>query len=154
MDVAEPDEAGNPSPGSDYLILSGAPLDEAQEDWLNIQLWTGYGAFADGEVTAGTYELTGAEADLIDCGACVYIGADPNAQDEYTQIVMASGGTLTIEEVDPQIGGVLRATASGVTVREISIEGAEGAEQQVEVTGGCEATLPSFTIDATIQQFQ
>src|SRR5687767_355522 len=82
-------------PGS-FVTYARGPVADGSSDLLVITLWDGYGAFAGGPVTAGTYEIVGVDTNYIDCGLCVYVLADFDDQgtpdpgdDTFAQIYMA-----------------------------------------------------------------
>lgn len=96
--------------GSDVtdVVTYIAALDGASApDLLWVELYNGYGVFENG-IKPGTYQLTGDELDYAMCGACVTLTANYNmTTGEWQQDYMATGGTLTITEVEPRVIGTL-----------------------------------------------
>lgn len=81
--------------GNQTVAFLGALQAGPMGDTLDIQLIQGMGAFTGGPPAAGTYALTGAEAQLATCGVCVVVEVGP-ARDDYA----AQSGTLVIAAVD------------------------------------------------------
>ncbi len=79
-------------------------------DELSIQLYDGFGAYATG-IRTGPVQLTGAEANYESCGACVFVYAntdfnqDPPASEH---VYLATSGTLMINSVDGGVSGTLQ----------------------------------------------
>lgn len=140
-------------PGSSVLTLGGALNQDAAPDVFQMQLWEGYGVFTGGFVT-GTFDLTGAEANILDCGACVTLLGDVNTQTGQAVLgLVANGGTLTITAVDktPTTGRVT-GSISNVTLREISVDGTPPV--QSEVTGGCTSSIGTLSFDVPVMAAQ
>jgi hypothetical protein len=71
-------------------------------DLLEIDLYSGYGAFAAGTglVATGTYTLgTGGEMMFSTCGVCVIVDTDISSTGVVTDFYFATGGTLTLTSV-------------------------------------------------------
>ena len=95
----------------------------ADTDLLLIELYDGFGAFANG-LTTGMVTITGDEADYETCGACVLLrtdcddntgqGCDPATAPVY----MATGGTINIIELSPN----LKVDLSNVTFDHVDID--------------------------------
>jgi len=101
---------------------------------FEIDLYDGYGAFKDTPAAPGTFTISGADADPIDCGLCVYLWID---SEEWSWSLQATGGTVTLETVD----GKLKGTASSLTFKELS----DVEEGYME--GGCSGTIDSVPFD-------
>ncbi len=105
----------NPAAGDAMYLGSGSSQDtgfleyylndlnsDPTPDELEIDLYSGYGAFMSGTglVRNGTYTLgTGGEAMFSTCGACVVIDTDVSSQNVVTDFYYATGGTLTLTSV-------------------------------------------------------
>ena len=95
----------------------------ADTDLLLIELYDGFGAFANG-LTTGMVTITGDEANYETCGACVLLrtdcddntgqGCDPATAPVY----MATGGTINIIELSPN----LKVDLSNVTFDHVDID--------------------------------
>jgi hypothetical protein len=106
---------------------------------FEIDLYDGYGIFKDTPSAPGTFTIQGEDADPIDCGLCVYVNF---WTDDWYWPLQATGGTVTIEEVN----GKLKGTASGLTFKELSDTG-EGYMESSD--GGCGATIESVPFDTS-----
>ncbi len=99
--------------GKQTVAFLGALAPGPTADTLDIQLIGGNGAFASGPPAPGTYALTGVEAQLATCGACVVIEAG-----EPRQIFAAQRGTLVIDQVDTR----LKASLAQVELAHVSVD--------------------------------
>ncbi len=106
---------------------------------FEIDLYDGYGAFKSTPAAPGTFTIQGEDADPIDCGLCVYVNF---WTDDWYWPLQATGGTVTIEEVN----GKLKGTASGLSFKELSDTG-EGYMESSD--GGCGATIESIPFDTS-----
>ena len=108
------------SMGTSKVYSLTARLTEGEPgDFLLVELWDGFGAFSRGTVTAGSYEIAGADTSADSCGACAYVMADVDpATDEPGQAFLAQSGTLVIETILPDLSGSL----DGLEFREIDVE--------------------------------
>jgi hypothetical protein len=106
---------------------------------FEIDLYDGWGIFKDTPAAPGTFTIQGEDADPIDCGLCVLVNI---WTDDWYYPLQATGGTVTIEEVD----GKLKGTASGLTFQELS-DTDEGYMDESD--GGCGASIESIPFDTT-----
>ena len=114
-------------------------------DDLTIELYKGYGAFAETEIVPTSVQLTGEEADYFTCGACVLIYANWDRDAEEAEMVyLAIGGTLTISQVSPNLQGTLL-NASFVHV-DIDDEGAS-----MPSPDACASSIASASFDAVVE---
>ena len=118
---------------------------DAMYDDFSIQLFKGSGTYATGEIVAKTIPLTGAEVQYKDCGACFLIYTDVHPTDAgaaSTDAYMATGGTLDITQVSPNLVGTLTSgTFAHVTI---------AADFTSTVVGDCSATVASFTFNTPV----
>lgn len=114
-------------------------------DDLSIELYKGYGAFAETEIVAGTVQLTGEEAAYETCGACVLIYANWDREAETSDMIyLAIGGTLNITSVSPNItGNILNATFVHVDIDDEGVS-TPSADQ-------CMSSIASFAFDAVVE---
>jgi hypothetical protein len=117
---------------------------DVQVDNLSIQLFKELGVFTTGEIVAGPVALTGAEVNYETCGACVliYTDVDPDSGMEDS-VYMATGGTLNLMGVTPNIRGTL----SNVTFTHVTIDADTYASTPV---GDCDATLTSLEFNIPV----
>lgn len=137
-EVASRDLDVNPT----EIFYDGSLNADVKFDNLSIQLFKGLGAFTTGEIVPGVIALDGAEANYETCGACVliYTDLDPDAGFVEDSVYMASGGTINLMTLTPNIKGTL----SGVTFTHVTIDPDSFASTPV---GDCEATLTSLAFD-------
>jgi hypothetical protein len=108
-------------------------------DLMILDLWSGYGALADG-LAPGTYQITGDELDFQTCGVCLYFVADCNAEFDCQQAYFATGGTVTITSTAPN----LAFTISNLTAQQADIDTLELIED------GCTSEIELALFDAVI----
>lgn len=126
-----------------FAALEAAP----PTDFLQIQLYAGYGVFGTGAVTPGTYQLTGDETNFATCGACVIITTDVtqnSAGDNY----MATGGTLTVTTAGTANGQMLVGSLSNVTLTHVNIDDTTG--ETTAVGDGCNTQITSASFSGTL----
>jgi len=90
-----------------------APLGEASAGTeLQVVLRSGRGAFASGPILPGSYPIAGSELDFATCGVCVLVYGDRDPDTGAPrQSYLATGGTVTIDSVFPELRGSLRDVA-------------------------------------------
>ncbi len=123
--------AADPGDGEPFAqaVLPG------DDNALSIELYQ-LGVYSGG-ITTGTVELTGAETQYKDCGACVLIYAGwPDTTMEPAAVYMATSGSITIDNFTTALAGSL----SNVHLVHVTI-----AEDftSTPVGDGCEATIDS-----------
>lgn len=100
----------------DFVSYAGAVNADAQPDILGLQLYDGFGVFANG-IVPGTYSITGDETQFATCGACVFLLTDFDGMNFADDGYLATGGTLTITSVSPLQGSV-----DGITFQHVEID--------------------------------
>lgn len=119
------------------------PLEPAEpQDILIVELYPGYAPFgttaAPTAVVPGTYELTGTQLQYSTCGVCVRIGT--NATDQgYEHDYMATGGTVTVTQVDNRVGGALVLGVANLQFEHVTID--EQTFESSPVGDGCVTAL-------------
>lgn len=113
-----------------------------QYDALSIQLFKGYGAFETGEIEAKPIQLSTVEAQFETCGACVILYADYDEESGETLggTYLASGGSLNLQGITPNIRGLLLNTR----LVEVMIDDDTGVSTPV---GNCATEIASFAFD-------
>ena len=130
--------------GSSVIQVGGSI---GPDDVIAVTLYNNRGVFAEGYRT-GVFSLRGDDTDGALCAACVVIGADPNG-DEFEHLLMAESGTLTIGEIEPEVGGRVSGTLGNVVLREVTFDN----NVQVEVEDGCRTTVESLSFVSTLESF-
>jgi hypothetical protein len=102
---------GGPMSGADPdVIYYSAQLDsDPKPDILAVELYKGFGAFTTGNITTGTFSLTGPELDYATCGVCVRVltNVDVGAGGDYSQMYFQTSGTVQLSSVNGNIVGTL-----------------------------------------------
>ncbi len=131
--------------GAKYLSLEISLNQDAEPDVLFIELWDGDAPFGAGFAPGG-YTLSGDQADLIQCGACVFIAANRVAG-QPLDFHMASSGMLTLDTIDasPTTGRVA-GSLSGLNLRQVTVD----QSGQTTVPSGCRPTLDALAFDFTV----
>jgi hypothetical protein len=103
--------------GTSQLLYGGFLNADATPDAVQIELYAGFGAFTSAPIQPGTYPLTGAELNYATCGVCVRLLTDISMGSASDAGYLATGGTLTITSVTPNITGTL----SNLTFQHVNI---------------------------------
>jgi len=124
--------------GKQTIAFLGALASGGSADTLDIQLIQGMGAFANGPPAAGTYSLTGAEAQLSTCGVCVVIdGGTPRSY------FAAQSGTLVIEDASTRF----KASLSNVKLDHVDVDPNTSVSTIVDT---CQMSVTSASWDTPI----
>lgn len=123
----------------DDLSLVGA-LDDTIPDVISLELYAGFGPFADAPIAPGTYPI---ERQYRDCGVCVLIYADFD-DGATSQTYLARSGSVTLTEVGERLIG----TINSPQFEQVKID--DDLNSQPE--GTCAASMTSLTFDAAIER--
>jgi hypothetical protein len=149
-----PDQGADPDPSVRAISAAGRidPGDVPPADLLFVELWDGFGAFSGGQIAPGEFTIEGAEANLADCGVCIYAYGDAQSAGGQVTIAkqyMAASGTVTVDAAGTRAGnditGNFTGSISGLTMIEINQDTGE------PVSGGCETAIQSVSWDAPIE---
>lgn len=129
--------------GTNYWVFLDINAD-AMPDIMLVDLYPGFGAFADGiPATGATVQLTGEDASFETCGACVSIQPDYTdngpADDQY----IAVGGTLNLTSATATS---LAGNLSNVTFQHVNVD--QSSLATTPHPDGCMATLDSVAFSA------
>ena len=142
--LSAPIDEGDPT-GPQFLTFEVPLNQDAEPDVLFVELWDENVPFMDG-FAPGSFGLVGIQADLFECGACVYIGA--NVDQGPLNFHMALGGTITIDTIDATPGtGNVTGSLANVAFREVTVDA--GGQHVLE--GGCQTSIEALTFDLTVQ---
>ncbi len=138
-EIASRDLDANPT----EIYYDAAMNTDPKFDDLSIQLFKGLGAYTTGELVPGVVALSGPEANYETCGACVliYVDLDPDNQFMDDGAYLATGGTLNLMTLTPNIKGTL----SNVSFEHVTID-ANNNYHSTPV-GDCTATMTSMAFD-------
>lgn len=131
-------------------FLYGALINaDATPDVLQIEFYTGFGAFQGGFPTAATtIQIAGDEANYATCGACVraFTDIDPNSGESAEPVgvsYFATGGTLQLDSItETSVAGTL----SNIQFTHVTID--ETTFNSTPVGDGCSSTLTSLAFTA------
>ena len=120
---------------------------QAKPDVVYIELWDGYGPFANTTAKPGTYTISGAETDWDTCGVCVLTLADVDANGNATKYLMATAGTVTVTSVGTATGQTTQATLTNASFTEITL-----VNQDYQAVAGstCTSPISHAAISATL----
>jgi hypothetical protein len=144
-----PPDGQEPDPSRRALALAGAMDSASENDFLTVELWDGYGSFADSQLAAGEFTIQGDDATPQNCGVCVNLLAGFGDGDETNdKRYFASAGTVVVNSAgtraENEITGNFTGTMSGVTLTELG-------ESGEPVEGGCTTTIDDATWDVPIE---
>ena len=132
--------------GLKYVSASIDLNTTAPIDVLFIELWEDAAPYSPALAT-GTVTIEGMQAEIINCGACVFISPDHDDNSDI-DFHMASSGTLNVDMIDPTpTTGRLMGTLSGANLREVSLAG----DAQSDVPGGCRTSVDAVAFDFTVE---
>ena len=111
-------------------------------DNLSLQLFAGLGTFT-GEIVPGVVSLSGVESNYGTCGACVliYVDLDPDANFMDDGVYMATGGTMNLMTLTPNIKGTL----SNVSFTHVTIDPDNNFVSTP--VGDCDSMITSMAFD-------
>lgn len=96
---------------------------DARPDYVQVELWDGYGPFAQGVAQPGTYTIAGNNADYRTCGVCVVIFADVDVMtDNATRLLVASSGSVVVRAAGSAAGQMLDVDVTAVSFVEADLE--------------------------------
>jgi hypothetical protein len=105
-------------------------------DAFFIKLVTGKGVFASG-LAAGSYNISGADANYNNCGLCVHIIADIVPMVGPSKFYFADIGMVTLTSTNPIAG-----MAANLILSEVDINSGQ------KVAGGCQAMIESIAFSS------
>jgi hypothetical protein len=111
---------------------------DAAPDAIQLELYAASGGFT-GDIVAGTYPITGGDAQYKTCGICVRIFTDIDANNNSVDEYLASAGTVTLSSVS---GANFAGTLSNITFDHVTI----ATDFTSTVVGDCTSTLTSGTM--------
>lgn len=119
--------AADPNTPALYKIAFGTPLEAGTpSDFFTFEIYTGYAPFgtqaAPTPAIAGTYPISGNQLQYADCSVCLTMVSNATA-DGYDDDFMATGGTVTINQVGNAVGGMLNVTFSNLTFEQVTFNG-------------------------------
>jgi hypothetical protein len=139
-------DQGTDDGANDDLLVMFAPLETgAMPDAIQLQLFAGYGAFAGGAIRTGTFQLTGPELDLFECGICAGVMTDTTA-DGYADDYLPTGGTLELTAIGTAVGQPLTGRLTNLAFRRMTV----AEDGTTTPDGDCATMVTSATFTATL----
>jgi hypothetical protein len=144
---------GSGEPHNLYYIsrLQSTPLDV-----LYVDLWAGYGVFTGTDITAGTFQISGGDTNVKDCGLCIFVVTDVT-QSTIGDWYIATSGSVTLTNVS-MAGNIgsdgsahFAGTLSNIVLKHLN-KSAGGGPADPYHTDGCSSMIPSATMDAAMIQ--
>jgi hypothetical protein len=118
---------------------------DAMPDVFQLELYKGFGVFADTEIVPGTYTLAGEELNYSTCGVCPRIFANVDTTNGMpTQQFFVTGGSVNITAINPN----LTFTVTDLTFVEVTID--ETTFVSTPVPDGCPSAITSLSFDAVV----
>jgi hypothetical protein len=158
MDLGQIGGFGDRSPAGNHFYYH--QLDEAtRPDFLVVELYAQAGAFDDGPVRTGTFEISGPETNYRTCGVCVllYVNQDPEDIDgdgmpdfgQYPeQFYLAQSGTLQVTSLEGNITGRL----TNATFRHVEIDlGGDDPTYESTILDDCASSIDDAQFSAAIE---
>jgi hypothetical protein len=130
------------SHSGDVYSVGGSIVPDA--DVFQLQLYAGFGVFADG-VVPGIYEIAGAETQFATCGVCAFVAAELAPETTFEdpdRIYMARAGTVEITSLTPTLSG----SVSNLVLDHVRID--MGTDSIV--VGDCQTTIERLVFSATV----
>jgi hypothetical protein len=130
-----------------YALVAATPATamDAEPDAIYVELWDGYGVFADGNSEPGTYAIAGEELDYATCGICVFTLADLDPDDGASHVLQAVSGALEVRAVSPDVDAPLAVELHGVRFREVD------PDDFSPVNSDCESPVDRAALEATLE---
>jgi hypothetical protein len=130
FDPSDPDDPDSPA----VRTLSGR---FGVVDSIEVQLFDGYGAFAESQAAPGSYPISGDDADPATCGVCVYLYLTVG-EEEHS--FLATSGLVELESVDDNLTG----SATALDFDELE-------DLYTLDPDGCSASISDVAFDAALQ---
>lgn len=131
-----------PADPSDDVIVMLAPLQTGIPfDELEIELWAGFGALADG-IADGDYPIMGDDLQYSTCGICVFISSQRTDPEAYVDDYFATGGTLHLTSVM----GNLTGSINDLTFEHVTVD----SGRTIPVGDGCVTAVAHATFTAPV----
>lgn len=134
-----------------YRILFTADLEAAEpKDLFFFDIFTGYEPFGTTEnpipATAGTYNIVNNQLQYADCSVCLTLGSNA-AGEEYEDDFMATGGSVTINEIGNGPNTTLDVTFTNIRYEQVTFSGATSTP----VGNGCITAISNASFTGTMQ---
>lgn len=126
------------------------PLAEGSRlgDFLEIDLYAGYGGFGSGDILPGTYVLASDDLSWADCGICVALQGDYDIDtNEIDDWLLAKTGTVVITEA---AGSAYKVALMNATFQRVTVDADGDPTQDAQTDVPCTSSIGSATFDLTL----
>lgn len=133
-----------------YRLTAGYYIAEDMSAALEVQLYNTYAPFgtgtAPGAIDARTITIDAVQASFETCGACLLMYSFVGGEVDTTW--MPNGGSITITQIDPTIGGTYALTFNNLTLRQVEIDPSSGAT--TDSANGCATAFTGGSLAGAI----
>lgn len=131
-----------------YFVAAPTSLTAMQAipDIINVELWDGYGAFANGTARTGTFTISGDETDYDTCGICVLMDANL-VNDTPARLLLATSGTVTVTSIATATGQTTVVEVANASFGEITYVQDQG--YQSVTTSSCASPITHGVVRGT-----
>lgn len=141
-------QAQGTSTAQTYFVAAPTSLSAMQPipDVISVELWDGYGAFANGMARTGTFTISGDETDYDTCGICVLMAANL-VNNTPAKLLLATTGTVTVTSIATEAGQTTEVEVSNASFVEITNVPNQGYEPVT--TSSCPSPIMHGTVRGT-----
>lgn len=132
-----------------YGLLQPLAQDSRIGDFLEIDLYAGYGGFGSGDIVPGTYVIANDELSWADCGICVALQGDYNVDtEEIDDWLLARTGTVVITEA---AGSAYKVALMNATFERVTVDEDGNPTQDAQTDIPCTSMVGSASFDLTLE---
>ena len=141
-------ERGEPAtPDGTYVLSASYYIAEDMSAALGLELYSNYAPFdTGGAVDARTVTIDAVQANYATCGACVRLYSLVAGEIDTTW--MPNGGSITITQIDPTVGGTYALTFNNLALRQVNITA--GTFETTDHPSGCATTFTGGSLAGMI----
>jgi len=139
---AQTDGSGTTGSNAHTEVWGAFLNQDTAPDEIQLELYAANGGFG-ADIVAGTYQITGDDAQYKTCGICVRIFTDIDAQNNSVDDYFASAGTVTLSSVS---GANFAGTLANIKFDHVTI----ASDFTSTPVGDCTAMLTSGTMGTTL----
>lgn len=114
-------------------------------DYLEIDLFAGYGGFGSGDIVPGTYVIQGDELSWDTCGICVALQGDYNIDtDEIDDWLLAKTGMVVVTAA---AGSAYKVSLMNATFQRVTVDADGNPTQDAQTDIACTSAIGSAVFD-------
>ncbi|HEX4452923.1 MAG TPA: hypothetical protein VH143_18740 [Kofleriaceae bacterium] len=122
---------------------------DAMPDSFELDLYEGFGAFGSGDISKGSFTLSGDDLSFQKCGLCVQIYTDLDADGAPTDLYFATAGSVTLSAVGTPTGSDVSTGTLAGSLSNIAFAQWDGSGDAA--IGSCRSSIASLSFSATIE---